>query len=827
MVSDSFIFFTIAVFIQFANLFEMVTIIARPGSHTSLDQSIDDVSSACGLGGRGAGVDGGSAATAAAAFGSRVSLANTSLTSAPDLSTLSSLTLARRVDTDQASILSEKMSVDGADSGRSPDSKSVKSPLVTRNGIGGSGDGNVTPLSPRNLKSSRGSKNIRSGDPNSMYSSPTAISHPHLASSEKSGKPESETEAILDNRRSVQSDNGYYNQADTIPYTNFSEFTNGVNDSDEEDGLPPHTPLTGARPNNLSVSQTTLIRDPDTAPTSEPATPRAGDTPDTVRIYVPYAGDADIYSHDDTLLKYGKTWSKPAISPAPEMVISVQTNATDDAKEIMLIDPPSINDVLNSHEYTNVNTEVLKEKDSTKYSKYSTALNGIELNLALAEADADTHRIKIKVDGDETLSSLSSPRDAGSCPTSPVGAVTSASSPKKQFPFTESRTDSVYEHQSRGPFESEFKQVSPKSEVATIYDDYSSVNRNSSHQRTESFLSDMNKSYSSGRSSEAAYVSGSPGSTEQDNRSNPSPFRTTSESTISATSTVTPDALASSPTKRKERSTQSPVHVTISSYYETKHQRTRLPPASGDKSVFNYEPDSSRGIQHYYHHRQSSSSPPVTTSPPLISRVAPTKKPPPSSQQSHRKGVHQRHSSEHSTYGFPESVSHSRMLPQLRDKHLPLSSSTSSINTSHKVVTSYNNSQAFHSKIIDESFKSSSHKQSSSSENKYKFVDTRANDSNTLYSSSSHQFESRSQREGQRYVSQATQDFKHFIADEPVKESFPPPHKKSESQQYDRYSTTAGNVRLSKNNRNDDGQRIPTLGQPFQAPSSAFRNSQR
>ncbi|ROT73903.1 putative USP6 N-terminal-like protein isoform X2 [Penaeus vannamei] len=72
------------------------------GSRYSLECSIDEVSSLGGVG------------------GSRASLANTSLTSAADLSTLSSVTLARRGDMDAASIQSGRSLI-------SPDTRSVQS----------------------------------------------------------------------------------------------------------------------------------------------------------------------------------------------------------------------------------------------------------------------------------------------------------------------------------------------------------------------------------------------------------------------------------------------------------------------------------------------------------------------------------------------------------------------------------------------------------------------------------------------------------------------------------------------------------------------------
>ncbi|XP_066974077.1 uncharacterized protein [Macrobrachium rosenbergii] len=175
------------------------------GSRYSLECSIDEVSSLGGVG------------------GSRASLANTSLTSAADLSTLSSVTLARRGDIDAASIQSGRSLM-------SPDTRSVQSVR-----------------SPR---------------------SPTdKFRHSNSQSPSQSQQTNGE---IHSDTRSVHSESEVVH--------------NGVL------GSPNNSPST-PRPSCLSVSQTTLQGE--AALQSEPATPKATETPDTVRIFVPYSGNTE------------------------------------------------------------------------------------------------------------------------------------------------------------------------------------------------------------------------------------------------------------------------------------------------------------------------------------------------------------------------------------------------------------------------------------------------------------------------------------------------------------------------------------------------------
>ena len=787
-------------------------------------------------------------------FGSRVSLANTSLTSAPDLSTLSSLTLARRADTDQASLQSEKMSVDvGLSASRcslvSPDSKSVKSPQITRNGALDSsardGSQSARETSSSNRISGRDKKSIRTNGSgaNSLYSS-TATSHPHLATmhnklSNVNGNEIAENLSNLGNRRSVQSDDGCYEQPGMIPYTNFSQFSNGVDyNSDKEDDEDMHEGrVAGARPNNLSVSQTTLIRDPDTAPGSEPATPRAGETPDTVRLYVPYAEDDE---HHSTPTKGPVNYRhKQTTIATNEIVVDVVTKSGD-TKAISLVGDLTINDSnINS---SNSNTSYHAIDDPKIHCNESSLLNGTDLHTALTLSDP--HKIKIRVDADETLSSMSSPRDGGSYPTSPHGLSSAPTSPGK-FVFSDGMNKSLHEQlgTSTKP-EVKHDNVSPKKiyfgDEYTVNNGTTSTNTSHSYQTSDrshqpnsivnSQVSDPSTSLSSDRSSESALLSSSVvqsslGSTiraDPDRSSLTSNSMTHQRPSSSGTSRVT----ATPAGEKKSSASLSPVHVTISSYYETKHQRKSTSPP-GQRDSYNYESVRS-GVQHYYHHRQSSSSPPLKTtvmsspshnvmsSQSAVSPPSSLPRPPPHPYGTRQ--TRQRNSSEHSTYGIPESASHSQM--QSHDIRPPLSSSTSSINTGHKVVTSYNTSQTFHSKIIERSLNSSS-----TSENKY--VESRRAVPDASYSSSSREFENRFADDASRFAMAGLQDFKHFIADEPLRESFPRPQRFLQSHlPQERFSST--NTRTSNNTaRKEETQKISSLGPPFQVPSSVFRNSQR
>lgn len=217
--------------------YNMMTVIT--GSRGSLEYSIDEVSSLGGVG------------------GSRASLANTSLTSAADLSTLSSVTLARRGDIDAASIQSGRSLI-------SPDTRSVQSVR-----------------SPR---------------------SPTEKFRHSNSHSPSQSLPIQTNGDVHSDTRSIQSDGEVVH--------------NGVM------GSPSHSPST-PRPSCLSVSQTTL-QDKEVL-LSEPATPKATETPDTVRIFVPYSGNTETLSP--------KTQA-PKSPPAEEL--RLVTSSSNDPNKIMI-----------------------------------------------------------------------------------------------------------------------------------------------------------------------------------------------------------------------------------------------------------------------------------------------------------------------------------------------------------------------------------------------------------------------------------------------------------------------------------------------------------
>ncbi|XP_042241426.1 TBC1 domain family member 1-like isoform X2 [Homarus americanus] len=212
------------------------------GSRYSLECSIDEVSSLGGVG------------------GSRASLANTSLTSAADLSTLSSVTLARRGDIDAASIQSGRSLI-------SPDTRSVQSVR--------------SPRSP--------TEKFRHSNSHSP-----SQSLPHQTNGDVHG-----------DTRSIQSEGEIVH--------------NGIL------GSPSHSPST-PRPSCLSVSQTTL-QDKE-ALLSEPATPKATETPDTVRIFVPYSGNTETLTPKTQVPK----------SPPVEELKFISTGSKDPNKIMIHVD---------------------------------------------------------------------------------------------------------------------------------------------------------------------------------------------------------------------------------------------------------------------------------------------------------------------------------------------------------------------------------------------------------------------------------------------------------------------------------------------------------
>ncbi|KAK3884537.1 hypothetical protein Pcinc_011210 [Petrolisthes cinctipes] len=210
------------------------------GSRFSLECSIDEVSS---LGG---GVG-----------GSRASLANTSLTSAADLSTLSSVTLARRGDVDAASL----------QSGRSVTSADARSIQSVR-----------SPRSPTDR--------FRRSEGHSPASAP--LSH--------------------------------HTNGETVSLPGGDDVEEAVHN-----GLPASPPST-PRPSCLSVSQTTLQEKDNLL--SEPATPKASETPDTVRIFVPYSGNDPPLSPSSAPL--------PSVPPPLQGLKHSPTSSPGDPNRIMI-----------------------------------------------------------------------------------------------------------------------------------------------------------------------------------------------------------------------------------------------------------------------------------------------------------------------------------------------------------------------------------------------------------------------------------------------------------------------------------------------------------
>ena len=237
------------------------------GSQNSLDKSIDEVSSLGGVG------------------GSRVSLANTSVTSGADLSTWSS---TKKFDSD--SLQSARSLITGT----IPEIDSVGQPTKPH----------------KELK---------------------------LRCSSTTQSPSESPKKALD-RYSTHSEGG-------------DQYHNGGFES------PSHSPRLNARPSRLSVSQTTLRESDNNMLLSEPATPKATETPDTVRIFVPY-------------------------SP----------NTTTDGETTLV---PS------SH------SSSVREMSSTMI--FLTPYNGGDIETSPALGGCDPYRIKIQVDGDSSYSDLPSP----------------------------------------------------------------------------------------------------------------------------------------------------------------------------------------------------------------------------------------------------------------------------------------------------------------------------------------------------------------------------------------------------------------------------------
>lgn len=257
----------------------MFSLSSTPGSRYSLECSIDEVSSLGGVG------------------GSRASLANTSLTSAADLSTLSSVTLARRGDIDAASIQSGRSLI-------SPDTRSVQSVR-----------------SPRS--------------PTERFRHSNSHSPSQSAAHRTNGDVQSDT-------RSLQSEGEVVHNGDL--------------------GSPSHSPST-PRPSCLSVSQTTL-QDKE-ALLSEPATPKASETPDTVRIFVPYSGNTETLTPRSHYARSGDDDLKLITSPNDPNRIMIHVDRDDRLSAPSEYssnpnssprDPSNLHDSLSSDSYTAIDS---------------------------------------------------------------------------------------------------------------------------------------------------------------------------------------------------------------------------------------------------------------------------------------------------------------------------------------------------------------------------------------------------------------------------------------------------------------------------------------
>ena len=728
--------------------------------------------------------------------GSRASLANTSLTSAPDLSTLSSLTLARRNDLDQASLVSGKMSpVAGEGSGRSlvsPDS-STRSPRSPSTEGGGVRESASTPGTKRKDDASK--QNISAASQPHLMAALSPKKHQHKGSLGGEQKPLGDN---IKNRRSVQSDDGYYEQSDSFVTQN------GVNDSDTDEDEGPNK----LRPSKLSVSQTTLIRDPDLM-VSEPATPRAGETPDTVRLYVPYGQDEDSITITSENEGGYTTFANQFVANG----VDIHEMTSKSNKRDVLPDE----------------LKIIKGKEGKSIHRESNVRNGVE-------SPGDKHKIKIRVDGDEALSSLSSAGDS-SLPNSPREAFFNSTdvrisknitSPRKKIDsvFGEETDSQEIEHDQPTAPTSQFEKDETDSTRITHFE--SKLISEEKEENTdlaskkfseEKILTPPDEQVKNGSSSRQAlptYQFSTPliGAQKSPKKSNDlpssplknlptyefstqmtslSPVKTNPHQIFGEGSQQKNEANSSSsaqlsPVLRKKSTKSSPVQVTISSYYESKHHVKTVANDSKKRTAAHFDFDSDK-IQHFYHNRQSSpaTSPPPPTQarvPPPHFSSPPSSRHPPSSSAPHRSSPHKasfqkghhRHASEHSTLhstGLPPSASFTRMA---RDKVAQdsIHSSTGALQ-SKKVIASYSanpinssiidSANPINSSIIDRS-PYNTKQQDLSHFPKYRLFQAAHDLENS-------EFQATSQRG-------KPQEYKHFTADEPLRESsfrkpVPPP----------------------------------------------------
>ena len=402
--------------------------------------------------------------------GSRMSL-NTSVTSAPDISTLSNATLARRYIDDQASIVSGDV-LDFVDDNVGGNEYKDYTVSVDRQGklpsdykdytLSVDRQGKLSPMLS-NMRQGGSPKRVSSGDNKMSVSVSEMVTF--------NNQPENGM-----NRRSVISDHGVYDTLADLNGVDRSITISPQPSTLQEVGET--TPL--SRPSRLSASQTTLIREP-YGVNSEIPTPRSLDTPDTVRLYVSYVstqGTQDLQSVPDNAVNvansvdnyepssyaYASNQGQQDRSSVPAQSVNVahsvdnyQPLSTGNS-QVKIDESPSYNyqssnNSCFSTEGHNINAssnghnnhsdlEISKnrniisvkelEKDSSAIktanadpkSIHSSDHNFRQDNSQAVEkkrtsSNEASHKIKIKVDADESLSPHSTPRKSESDCSSP------------------------------------------------------------------------------------------------------------------------------------------------------------------------------------------------------------------------------------------------------------------------------------------------------------------------------------------------------------------------------------------------------------------------